>query len=70
MTYQELKKLCEGKHLPISGKNVDGENVIIAHGKDQERSFYKLTTAQHNGWTRINFVYEDETHEELYKKGV
>lgn len=64
MTYKELRRLCFGKHLPIVATNEDGENIIIERGK----GFYRLTAAQHNGWARINTVYEDGTSEETYSK--
>ena len=65
MTYQELSRLCKGKRLPICGTNEDGENIIIEQGC----GFFKLTTAQHNGWTRINYICRDGSSDELYKKG-
>ena len=68
MTYQELKNLTDGKQLPIAGKNEDGENVIVSHGKIGDRKYYKLTTAQSNVWTRYNYVYEDGDTEESYTK--
>lgn len=67
MTYQEIKQLCQGKHLPTTAKNEDGENVIIEQGCD-EMNFFKLTTAQNNGWARINLIYEDGSTDELYQK--
>ena len=77
MTYNELEKLTEGKKLPFAGKNESGENVIIDRGCDRwsyrgeawEKNFFKLTTAQSNGWVRINFVYDDGSTDELYQKG-
>ena len=67
MTYQELKTLTKGKTLPITGKNVDGENVVIRHGIDHWwRRFFHLQTAQHNRWTRINQVFETGTTYEEY----
>ena len=76
MTYQELSRLCEGKHLPIAAKNEDGENVLIERvceklsyaGQNWERNLFRLTTAQHNGWSRINTIFEDGTTEEFYVK--
>lgn len=76
MTYAKLAKRTEGHTLPLAGTNEDGENVIIDRGCDKwsyagdswERNFFKLTTAQHNGWTRVNFVYEDGSTDEFYTK--
>lgn len=76
MTYLELKKLTAGYQLPIAGKNEHGENVIIQHMTDKwsyngatwERKYFQLTTAQNNGWTRHNFIYEDGDSEEFYTK--
>ena len=64
MTYKELRRLCFGKRLPIVATNADGENIIIEAGK----GFYRLTTAQHNGWCRIDTVYADGTSEEIYTR--
>lgn len=76
MTYKELEKLTKGKTLPICGKNEDGENVIIEHKTERwtykneswERKFFKLTTAQNNGCTRHNCIFEDGSTEEFYTK--
>ena len=78
MTYAELKDLCAGKSFPVAGKNEDGENVIIAHGCQHliyediklDRPYFELTTAQHNGWTRHNFVFEDGITEEFYERRI
>ena len=77
MTYAELQKLTDGKKLPLCAKNDDGENVIIEHRIDHwsygeqewERPYYLLTTAQNNGWTRINHIYADGSMDELYQRG-
>jgi hypothetical protein len=76
MTYTKLRKLTEGKHLPICGKNDDGENVIIEHCSDKGTyanqsftiNYFKLTTAQHNGWARHNYIHENGTTEEFYTR--
>lgn len=76
MTYQELKTLTEGKSFPIAGKNEDGEIVIIRHCTDTiryrdeawDRNYFHLQTAQHNGWTRHNFIYENGGSEEFYSR--
>lgn len=76
MTYQELKTLTEGKSFPIAGKNEDGENVIISHctdvirycGKEWDRNYFHLMTAQTNGWTRHNCIFENGHTEEFYER--
>jgi len=68
MTYKEIKKMVEGKSLPIMGENQDGEPVIIEEGRSEAGHFYRLTTAQHNNWCRYNVFYEDGSTDEIYKK--
>ena len=76
MTYKELQSLTESMSLPVAGTNDSGENVIVEHHIDKwtyddeswERRYFKLTTAQHNGWTRHNYIYEDGDCEEFYSK--
>jgi hypothetical protein len=76
MTYAELKTLTEGKILPLVATNEHGENVIVDHRIDRwsyedsawERPNFIVTTAQHNGWTRINLIYEDGSSDELYQR--
>ena len=69
MDYKTLDVLLENRTLPICTINEDGENIIVVWGVDKEMgAFYKLTTAQKNGWCRINTYYEDGTCEEEYVK--
>ena len=76
MTYHELKTLTEGKTFPICGKNEDGENVIITHstdiirynGMEWERPYFHTLTAQTNGWTRHNYIFENGSSEEFYER--
>ena len=69
MTYQELERITKRQTLPLCGKNVDGENVIIEQGKEPgSGNFFRLTTAQDNGWTRINILYENGDREEFFRK--
>ena len=49
-------------------ENQDGEPVIIEEGRSEAGHFYRLTTAQHNNWCRINVHYEDGSVDEIYKK--
>ena len=76
MKYEDLKKSCEGKTLPLVGKNEHGENVIVESGCEKwsycderwDRNFFKTTTAQSNGWTRTNIFFEDGATVEFYTK--
>jgi hypothetical protein len=68
MTYKEIKKQTEGKTFPIAGENEDGEAVVVEVGERDGERFFKATTAQHNGWCRLNIYWEDGTTEELYRK--
>ena len=64
MTYDEIKVMVQGKSLPLSAENSDGEYVVI----EGNENCYILTTAQHNGWCRINEYYPDGTATESYEK--
>ncbi len=66
--FDELKKMTEGKNLPLMGKNEDNEVVIIEGGVSNEERFFRVTTVQHNDWCRINTYWEYGTIEETYKK--
>ena len=66
MTYQELAKATENQQLPLSAINEHGENVVIEHRDYREQKHFKLTTAQRNGWCRINYIYEDGSLETTY----
>lgn len=68
LTYRELDKVTAGKHLPVAGNNDNDEVVIIESGAGSEGRFFRLTTAQSNGWCRINTYYEDGDAEEAYRK--
>ena len=63
MTYKELNAVFAGKSFPLAAKNSDGENIIIERGK----GFFKLTTAQQNGWTRHNMIFENGNADEFYE---
>lgn len=52
----------------MDATNDNGEFVIIEAGSNDGDRYFRLTTAQHNGWTRINYIYESGTREELYRK--
>lgn len=67
MTYEELDSLCRltrENDYPLSGRNEDGESIIIRRGPDR----YEVTTAQHNGWLQVVTYWKDGTVEEEYTK--
>lgn len=67
--FETLKQETQGYEFPLFGENEDGEGQTIEVGADAEMGqFFRVTTFQHNGWTRINIYYEDGTTEEIYKK--
>ena len=68
MNYEELLKLIEGKKLPCSGTNAEGEMVIIEHEKNDGDPRFHLTTIQNNDWIRHNYIYKDGSREELFEK--
>jgi hypothetical protein len=69
MTFEELNELTTGRTFPLAAENQDGEVVIIEAGRNKSGDrFFRLTTAQDNGWTRINYIWEDGTIEELFQK--
>lgn len=68
MQYQELRKITEGKDLPMFGKTEDNEIVIIEGGASEGERFFRTTTVQHNDWCRVNIYWENGTIEETYKK--
>ena len=56
--------------LPLTGRNVNGETVILSASKDIENpadAVYRLETMQKNGWVRNNVFYKDGTEEEFYE---
>ena len=57
MSYAEIKQLC-GNRLPFTFKR-HSDVVTIEEGESKEGKFYKLTTCQRNGRTRINYIYEN-----------
>ncbi len=68
MTYWDIKNIVQGKRLPLACENECLENVIIEEGKDSEGHFYRLTTAQNNGWYRATHYYETGTTTETYER--
>lgn len=68
MTYLELKKFVGNAKLPCTAETEDGEMMIIEHLQNENGKHFKLTIAQNNGWTRIEYHYEDGIIEVLYEK--
>lgn len=70
MTYKEIKnKVNEfDELLPITAVNENNENIVIEEGKEESLHFYVITTAQNNGYLRINHYYEDGTVTETFGK--
>lgn len=68
MTYQEIAASTAAHHLPITAINEHGENVIIEHSKHEGTCYFKVTTAQHNGWCRIDYIYADGLLETTYRR--
>ena len=68
MTYEQIKDLVNGKSLPISAENENGENVIISEGKTSNMHFYETQTAQKNDCVRINTYYQNGVTEETFEK--
>ena len=57
MTDWDIKNIVKGKRTTLSCENEYLENVIIEEGHDDEGHFYKLTTAQDNGWCKETRYY-------------
>ena len=66
--FYELRRITQEKILPIICKNEDNEVVIIEYGISNGERFFKVTTAQHNDWCRINTYWESGIMEETYRK--
>ena len=67
MTYQEIATATASHQLPMAATNEHGENVTIEHRHFENKRCFKLTTAQHNGWTRYNMIFENGNREEFYR---
>lgn len=68
MLFEELEKLLDGKTPPAIGTNDKGENVVIEAGRDESGRFYRIETAQSNGWLRVETIYEDGSRDETYRR--
>lgn len=69
MTYESISKLMDSHESPCTAENENGETVIIERFRDNyNRYFYRLQTAQTNGWLRISEYYADGTITETYRR--
>ena len=70
MEYKDVAKLTEGYKFPVFGKNADNENVIIERGRLSGRRFFRISTAQTNGWMRYNTYWEDGDTAETFRRSM
>lgn len=68
MSYEKIARIVGGKSLPMTGRNEYGEAVVVEGGLSSSRRFFRVTTAQSNGWCRINTYYEDGDSDETYRR--
>ena len=68
MTYEELKAFVGEHKLPIDAINENGEFTLIEGGCNGADPYYRVTTAQQNGWLRINYIYKSGMREEMFEK--
>ena len=72
--YDTLKKRterwqAEGNTLPAISENWNGEATILTEGEtDEGNNFFRLRTAQKNGWIAVTTYYEDGTITETFEK--
>lgn len=57
MSYAEIKRLYADR-LPFTFKRYS-DVIKIEGGESEEGKFFKVTTRQRNGRTRINYFYEN-----------
>lgn len=65
--YEDMTKEFADEDFPLAGKNENGENLFIFKGESDGERFFKVTTFQHNGWTRTNRYYENGNSEEWFE---
>lgn len=66
LSYQDFDASLNNMNTNLlSGKNTDGENVILQR---LSRDCILLITCQDNGWLRKNYYYEDGSTEETYER--
>ena len=74
MTYEDILELIEDTgftvdDLPLTSVNDDGENIVVDREDTEDGQIVlKLSTAQSNGWMRVNYFWPDGTTEEMYEK--
>ena len=62
-TYESLSAML-GSASWASGKNDEGENVLVNRGD----GYICTETMQANGWTRMNYYHSDGTVEETFSR--
>ena len=71
MNYDYIKEKVEsykneGKSLPCTAENENGELVVISEGQEDGTHFFELYVCQDNDAGRINTYYADGTITEEY----
>lgn len=56
MTYKDIKSRVDGRPLPMTGTDEDGD------------PYYQIDTYQRNGWIRRACIHADGTVEETYAR--
>ena len=73
MTYDEIRNYVknaeeEGKMVPLTGENQDGDPVLVEEGTIDGDHVYIISTCQKNGWIRKNIYHEDGVIEETFER--
>lgn len=65
--YEELLDRTKNVDLPALC-TINEETAIVTRGVDDCGKYFKVDTAQNNGWLRINHYYEDGTITETFER--
>ena len=68
MDFNELMIVAAEEGRVFAAVNENGENMLISYDYNGGDRYFRVETAQNNGWTRINYIFEDGTREEIFKK--
>jgi hypothetical protein len=71
MNYQEIKSYIKesGFNLPANGTDNEGNPIIVSEGSVDGNHYYRVDTAQNNGWVRVNCYYADGQQDETFERG-